>query len=213
MVAPLVDATFEDFRQILLGLLRDRRNPEIIQNQQFGADQPGVQLGHGPIYMRNAKLFEVRVGADIAGRELDVDRGHADRIAELGLAGFGGTGDAGLTKALKGQDGDLPMTVPRSFWPELVRRGGPDRRHGVRRIRKHSQVTVFPTSKIISLYAARPRVRDIKAHLLDLYGLKVSPTRSAASPVPFWTGPRMAGPGAGPHACHRSLRHPTGEYP
>ena len=35
--------------------------------------------------------------------------------------------------------------------------------------------TVFPTSKIIGLYAAGLTVRDIQAHLLDLYGLKVSP--------------------------------------
>ncbi|GHG21008.1 hypothetical protein GCM10017322_17880 [Paracoccus aerius] len=33
----------------------------------------------------------------------------------------------------------------------------------------------FPTNGIIGLYAAGLTVRDIEAHPLDLYGLKVSP--------------------------------------
>lgn len=46
---PLVNPTFEDFHKILLGLLRDRRNPKIIQDQLFGANQASTKLRHGPI--------------------------------------------------------------------------------------------------------------------------------------------------------------------
>lgn len=69
------------------------------------------------------------------------------------------------TKVLKGQDGALPLAVPRdresSFEPELVKKGQ-TRIDGM-------------DDKIIGLYAAGLTVRDIQAHLLDLYGLRVSP--------------------------------------
>ncbi len=69
------------------------------------------------------------------------------------------------TKVLKGQDGEMPVAVPRdrdsSFEPELVKKGQ-TRIDGM-------------DDKIIGLYAAGLTVRDIQAHLLDLYGLKVSP--------------------------------------
>lgn len=68
-------------------------------------------------------------------------------------------------KRLKSQDGELPVSVPRdrdgSFEPELVKKGQ-TRIDGM-------------DDKIIGLYAAGLTVRDIQAHLLDLYGLKVSP--------------------------------------
>nr|WP_281179117.1 IS256 family transposase [Roseibaca calidilacus] len=68
-------------------------------------------------------------------------------------------------KVLKGQDGELPVAFPRdrdsSFEPELVKKGQ-TRIDGM-------------DDKIIGLYAAGLTVRDIQAHLLDLYGPKVSP--------------------------------------
>lgn len=69
------------------------------------------------------------------------------------------------TKVLKGQDGELALTVPRdrdsSFEPELVKKGQ-TRIDGM-------------DDKIIGLYAAGLTVRDIQAHLLNFYGRKVSP--------------------------------------
>ncbi|PYD74315.1 IS256 family transposase, partial [Novacetimonas pomaceti] len=69
------------------------------------------------------------------------------------------------TKVLKGQDGAFPVTVPRdrdsSFEPELIKKGQ-TRIDGI-------------DDRIIGLYAAGLTVRDIQTHLLDLYGLKVSP--------------------------------------
>lgn len=62
-------------------------------------------------------------------------------------------------------DGEVPLAVPRdrdgSFEPELVRKG--------------QTLIDGVDDKIIGLYAAGLSVRDIQAHLEDLYGLRVSP--------------------------------------
>jgi len=69
------------------------------------------------------------------------------------------------SKRLKSQDGEVPISVPRdrdgSFEPELVKKGQ-TRIDGM-------------DDKIIGLYAAGLTVRDIRAHLEDVYGLQVSP--------------------------------------
>jgi transposase-like protein len=68
-------------------------------------------------------------------------------------------------KRLKGRDGEMPISVPRdrdgSFEPALVKKGQ-TRIDGM-------------DDKIIGLYAAGLTVRDIRAHLEDIYGLQVSP--------------------------------------
>ena len=67
-------------------------------------------------------------------------------------------------KTLKGNDGALPIDVPRdrdsSFEPELIKKGQ-TRIDGIE-------------DKIIGLYAAGLSTRDIRAHLEEVYGLKVS---------------------------------------
>ena len=69
------------------------------------------------------------------------------------------------TKRVKGSDGEVPLAVPRdrdgSFEPGLVRKGQ-TRIDGI-------------DDKIVGLYAAGLSVRDIQAHLEELYGLRVSP--------------------------------------
>jgi transposase-like protein len=69
------------------------------------------------------------------------------------------------SKRVKGSDGEMPLSVPRdrdgSFEPELVKKGQ-TRIDGV-------------DDKIIGLYALGLSVRDIQAHLEELYGLRVSP--------------------------------------
>jgi len=69
------------------------------------------------------------------------------------------------SKRVKGSDGEMPLLVPRdqdcSFEPELVKQGQ-TRIDGV-------------DDKIIGLYALGLSVRDIQAHLEELYGLRVSP--------------------------------------
>ena len=67
-------------------------------------------------------------------------------------------------KTLKGNDGALPIDVPRdrdgSFEPELIKKGQ-TRIDGM-------------DDKIIGLYAAGLSTRDLRTHLEEVYGLKVS---------------------------------------
>lgn len=67
-------------------------------------------------------------------------------------------------KTVKGNDGALPIDVPRdrdgSFEPELIKKGQ-TRIDGM-------------DDKIIGLYAAGLSTRDIRVHLEEVYGLKVS---------------------------------------
>jgi transposase-like protein len=69
------------------------------------------------------------------------------------------------SKRLKGQDGEVSIAVPRdrdgSFEPELVKKVQ-TRIDGI-------------DDRIVGLYAAGLTVRDIRAHLEDVYGLQVSP--------------------------------------
>jgi len=67
-------------------------------------------------------------------------------------------------KLLKGNDGAVPIDIPRdrdgSFEPELIQKGQ-TRINGM-------------DDKINGLYAAGSSTRDIRAHLEEVYGLKVS---------------------------------------
>ena len=67
-------------------------------------------------------------------------------------------------KVLKGNDGAVPIDIPRdrdgSFEPELIQKGQ-TRIDGM-------------DDKIIGLYAAGLSTRDIRAHLEEVYGLRVS---------------------------------------
>ena len=67
-------------------------------------------------------------------------------------------------KTLKGNDGPIPIDIPRdrdgSFEPELIKKGQ-TRIDGM-------------DDRIIGLYAAGLSTRDIRTHLEDVYGLRVS---------------------------------------
>ena len=69
-------------------------------------------------------------------------------------------------KTLKGEFGELPIKIPRdrlaSFEPQLVP--------------KHQTRWAGFDDKILSLYARGMTVREIKAHLEEMYGAEVSPT-------------------------------------
>ncbi|WP_412051300.1 IS256 family transposase [Hoeflea sp. Naph1] len=104
------------------------------------------------------KLMERMLGAELTahlGYEEGKDAPSGQSNRRNGTAG----------KRLKGQDGEMPISVPRdrdgSFEPELVKKGQ-TRIDGM-------------DDKIIGLYAAGLTVRDIRAHLEEVYGLKVSP--------------------------------------
>lgn len=69
-------------------------------------------------------------------------------------------------RSLKGEFGELPIEVPRdrqgSFEPQLIP--------------KHQTRWSGFDNKILSLYARGITVREIQAHLEEMYGAEVSPT-------------------------------------
>jgi putative transposase len=78
----------------------------------------------------------------------------------------GNTRNGKSKKTLKGEFGELPIEIPRdrhgSFEPQLVP--------------KHQTRWAGFDDKILSLYARGMTVREIQAHLEEMYGTEVSPT-------------------------------------
>lgn len=78
----------------------------------------------------------------------------------------GNTRNGSYQKKIKGEFGELDITVPRdrdsSFEPAILPKG-------------QSRFTGFD-DKIIALYARGMTTRDIQAHLEEMYGVEVSPT-------------------------------------
>src|SRR5210317_2152711 len=132
---------------------------EILDELLKGCERPEDLLGDAGLMKElKIKLMERMLGAELTahlGYEEGKDAPPDQPNRRNGTAG----------KRLKGQDGELPVAVPRdrdgSFEPELVKKGQ-TRIDGI-------------DDKIIGLYAHGLTVRDIRAHLEELYGLKVSP--------------------------------------
>jgi transposase-like protein len=132
---------------------------ELLDELLEGCERPEDLLGDtGLMKELKIKLMERMLGAELTahlGYEEGKDAPPGQSNRRNGTAG----------KRLKGQDGDVPISVPRdrdgSFEPELVKKGQ-TRIDGM-------------DDKIVGLYAAGLTVRDIRAHLEDVYGLKVSP--------------------------------------
>ena len=78
----------------------------------------------------------------------------------------GNTRNGRSKKTLKGEFGSVPIEVPRdrqgTFEPQLVP--------------KHQTRWSGFDNKILSLYARGLSVRDIQAHLKEMYGTEVSPS-------------------------------------
>ena len=78
----------------------------------------------------------------------------------------GNTRNGKSKKTLKGEFGELPIEIPRdrhgSFEPQLIP--------------KHQTRWAGFDDKILSLYARGMTVREIQAHLEEMYGAEVSPT-------------------------------------
>ena len=96
--------------------------------------------------------------------------------------GAGNTRNGKSRKTLKGEFGELPIEVPRdrhgSFEPQLIP--------------KHQTRWAGFDDKILSLYARGMTVREIQAHLEEMYGTEVSPslissvTDAVADEVKAW---------------------------
>lgn len=132
---------------------------EILDELLKGVERPEDFFGDTGLM----KELKIRLMERMLGAELTAHLGYEE--GKEAPPGQRNRRHGASTKVLKGQDGELPVAVPRdrdsSFEPELVKKGQ-TRIDGM-------------DDKIIGLYAAGLTVRDIQAHLLDLYGLKVSP--------------------------------------
>ncbi len=135
----------DDFQRILDELLS-------------GVDRPEDLLGDKGLM----KELKVRLMERMLGAELTEHLGyepHGDPASQQINRRNGAT-----RKMLKSNDGAVPIDIPRdrdgSFEPELIRKGQ-TRIDGM-------------DDKIIGLYAAGLSTRDIRAHLEEVYGLKVS---------------------------------------
>lgn len=124
-----------------------------------GCERPEDLLGDAGLM----KELKIRLMERMLGAELTAHLGYEEgKEAPLGQPN---RRNGKASKRLKGQDGEIPISVPRdrdgSFEPELIKKGQ-TRIDGM-------------DDKIIGLYAAGLTVRDIRAHLEEVYGLKVSP--------------------------------------
>ena len=131
---------------------------EMLDELLEGCERPEDLLGDtGLMKELKVKLMERMLGAELT-EHLGYEDGHAAPPSQSNRR------NGSSKKTLKGGDGALPLAVPRdrdgSFEPELVKKGQ-TRIDGM-------------DDKIIGLYAAGLTVRDIRAHLEDLYGLRVS---------------------------------------
>ena len=132
---------------------------ELLDELLKGCERPEDLLGDAGLMKElKVKLMERMLGAELTAHLCyeegkDAPPGQSNRR------------NATANKRLKGQDGEVPISVPRdrdgSFEPELVKKGQ-TRIDGM-------------DDKIIGLYAAGLSVREIRSHLEDVYSLKVSP--------------------------------------
>ena len=108
------------------------------------------------------KELKVRLMERMLGAELTAHLGYEPNGEPVSQQANRRNGAA--RKVLKGNDGAVPIDIPRdrdgSFEPELIRKGQ-TRIDGI-------------DDKIIGLYAAGLSTRDIRGHLEEVYGLKVS---------------------------------------
>lgn len=124
-----------------------------------GVERPEDLLGDAGLMKElKIKLMERMLGAELTAH-LGYEEGQDAPTQQSNRR------NGSSSKRLKGEDGELPISIPRdrdgSFEPELVKKGQ-TRIDGM-------------DDKIIGLYAAGLSVRDIRAHLEDVYGLQVSP--------------------------------------
>jgi putative transposase len=133
--------------ELIDSLLADYKKPEDLIGE------------HGLLKQLTKKLVERALEAEMVEH-----LGHARHEGVTNAAG--NTRNGKSQKTLKGDFGELPIEVPRdrhsSFEPQLIP--------------KHQTRWTGFDDKILSLYARGMTVREIQAHLTEMYGTEVSPT-------------------------------------
>jgi len=133
---------------------------ELLDDLLKGCDRPEDLLGDAGLMKElKIKLMERMLGAELTahlGHEEGKDAPPGQSNRRNGAAG----------KRLLGQDGEMPILVPRdragSFEPELVKKG-------------QTRIALSVGWMTRSSGSMAPVFRDIRAHLEEVYGLKVSP--------------------------------------
>lgn len=133
--------------ELLTGLLANYKKPEDL-------------IGENGLLKQLTKLLVERaLDAEMAEH---LGHGKHEPVANAS----GNTRNGRSRKTLKGEFGELPIEVPRdrqgSFEPQLVP--------------KHQTRWVGFDERILSLYARGMTVREIQAHLEEMYGAEVSPS-------------------------------------
>lgn len=132
---------------LLAGLLANYKNPEDL-------------IGEEGLLKHLTKLVVERA----LEAEMSEHLGHGKHESVANDAG--NTRNGKSRKTLKGEFGELPIEIPRdrhgSFEPKLVA--------------KHQTRWAGFDDKIMSLYARGMTVREIQAHLEEMYGTEVSPS-------------------------------------
>src|SRR5436190_8616573 len=133
--------------EVLNELLKDYQKPEDLLGR------------NGLLKQLQKRLLEKAMGA-----ELTVHLGY-DKHDSVGR-NSGNSRNGTSPKMLKGEFGNLPLAVPRdrngTFEPQIVPKGQ-------RRFEGFDQA-------IISLYSRGMTTREIEGHLLEIYGVEISPT-------------------------------------
>lgn len=132
---------------LLANLLADYKKPEDLIGE------------HGLLKQLTKLLVEKALNA-----ELTEHLGHGKHEPVANQAG--NTRNGKSRKTLKGEFGELPIEIPRdrhgTFEPQLIP--------------KHQTRWAGFDDKILSLYARGMTVREIQAHLEEMYGTEVSPS-------------------------------------
>jgi putative transposase len=134
--------------------------PELLDELLSGVNTPDDLLGDGGVFRQLKKaLMERALGAELT-HHLGYEKGAAPAGRPRGNSRNGHSAKTVLT-----DDGEIDLAVPRdragTFEPVLVPKG-------VTRLDGFDD-------RIISLYARGLSVREIQAHLKELYGTEVSP--------------------------------------
>ena len=132
---------------------------EVIEELLQGYSSPQDLLGEEGLFKELKKrLLERALGAELT-EHLGYERG------DPAGRGSGNSRNGYSNKTVIGDDGAIEIAVPRdrnsSFEPQIVAKG-------------QTRLDGFD-DRIISLYARGLSVREIQAHLQELYGVEVSP--------------------------------------
>lgn len=133
-------------------------SPDLIEQLMAGYQKPEDLIGEHGLLKQITKAFVERA----LQAEMEAHLGHS-KNGSVGNSD-GNTRNGKSRKTLKGEFGELPIEIPRdrngSFEPQLVP--------------KHQTRWAGFDDKVLSLYARGMTVREIQAHLEEMYGTEVS---------------------------------------